>query len=145
MAIGSQNHSITIAEALYLTTVQCQLSYRLDKLRTLVPHAERANTASFLEEVIHYIEELQALLKCGPNHATGAPATHPSAALAAAVQQQQRQPQVSCVAVLHGAATPCSICRTRRACDDLKEPDIVFGNAGVGVTTPFCRELHIRL
>jgi Helix-loop-helix DNA-binding domain len=68
---------------------------RLDKLRTLVPHAERANTASFLEEVIHYIEELQALLKCGPNHATGAPPTHPSAALAAAVQQQQqRQHQV---------------------------------------------------
>ena len=28
-----------------------------------MPHAERANTASFLEEVIHYIEELQALLK----------------------------------------------------------------------------------
>jgi hypothetical protein len=58
-----------------------------------VPHAERANTASFLEEVIHYIEELQALLKCGPNHTTGAPPTHPSAALAAAVQQQQQQRQ----------------------------------------------------
>lgn len=70
-----------------------RINERLDKLRTLVPHAERANTASFLEEVIHYIEELQALLKCGPNHATGAPATYPSAALAAAVQQQQQQRQ----------------------------------------------------
>lgn len=89
---------------------------RLDKLRTLVPHAERANTASFLEEVIHYIEELQALLKCGPNHSTGAPPTHPSAALAAAVQQQQRQPQVGTgvgarVMVYASGLVHCTICR----------------------------------
>lgn len=31
-----------------------------------MPHAERANTASFLEEVIHYIEELQAILGLAP-------------------------------------------------------------------------------
>lgn len=32
---------------------------RLDKLREVVPHSERANTASFLEEVIHYVTGLQ--------------------------------------------------------------------------------------
>ena len=32
---------------------------RLDRLRSVVPHAERANTASFLEEVIKYIQDLQ--------------------------------------------------------------------------------------
>ena len=32
---------------------------RLDRLRQVVPHAERANTASFLEEVITYIQGLQ--------------------------------------------------------------------------------------
>ena len=32
---------------------------RLDRLRQVVPHAERANTASFLEECITYIQNLQ--------------------------------------------------------------------------------------
>ena len=32
---------------------------RLDRLRQVVPHAERANTAAFLEEVINYIQKLQ--------------------------------------------------------------------------------------
>lgn len=44
-----------------------RINERLDKLRELVPHAERANTAAFLETVIEYIQELQALLKCGPS------------------------------------------------------------------------------
>lgn len=34
--------------------------YRLDRLRKIVPHAERANTATFLEEVINYIGQLKA-------------------------------------------------------------------------------------
>jgi len=33
---------------------------RLESLRRLVPHAERANTATFLEEVIKYIQVMQA-------------------------------------------------------------------------------------
>lgn len=35
------------------------LACRLDRLRQVVPHAERANTASFLEQVITYIQGLQ--------------------------------------------------------------------------------------
>lgn len=52
-----------------------RINERLDKLRELVPHAERANTAAFLETVIDYVQELQALLKCGPSHgvASGKP------------------------------------------------------------------------
>jgi hypothetical protein len=34
--------------------------HRLESLRRLVPHAERANTATFLEEVIKYIQVLQS-------------------------------------------------------------------------------------
>ena len=37
----------------------CLFSRRLDALRLLVPHAERANTASFLDEAISYIKGLQ--------------------------------------------------------------------------------------
>lgn len=33
---------------------------RLDKLREIVPHAERANTAAFLDEVITYIAGLNS-------------------------------------------------------------------------------------
>ncbi|KAF5835190.1 hypothetical protein DUNSADRAFT_7780 [Dunaliella salina] len=36
-----------------------RINERLDALRTLVPHAERANTACFLEEVIKYIIRLK--------------------------------------------------------------------------------------
>ncbi|BDA43493.1 probable transcription factor BIM2 [Coccomyxa sp. Obi] len=36
-----------------------RINERLDRLRQVVPHAERANTASFLEEVITYIQGLQ--------------------------------------------------------------------------------------
>ena len=36
---------------------------RLDQLRTIVPHAERANTAAFLEEVINYIGSLKDHVK----------------------------------------------------------------------------------
>lgn len=32
----------------------------MDRLRKIVPHAERANTATFLEEVINYIGKLKA-------------------------------------------------------------------------------------
>ena len=55
---------------------------RLDRLRQLVPHAERANTASFLEEVIHYIEELQAILGLSPQQ-------RPPAGMAPPPQQKQ--------------------------------------------------------
>ncbi|KAG2447488.1 hypothetical protein HYH02_007415 [Chlamydomonas schloesseri] len=37
-----------------------RINERLELLRKLVPHAERANTACFLEEVIKYIEALKA-------------------------------------------------------------------------------------
>ena len=60
----------------------CALSGRLDRLRQLVPHAERANTASFLEEVIHYIEELQAILGLSPQQ-------RPPAGMAPPPQQKQ--------------------------------------------------------
>ena len=40
------------------TSVQSD-TRRLDRLRQVVPHAERANTASFLEECITYIQNLQ--------------------------------------------------------------------------------------
>jgi hypothetical protein len=33
---------------------------RLDRLREVVPHAERANTAAFLETVIDYVTQLKA-------------------------------------------------------------------------------------
>ncbi|KAG2493849.1 hypothetical protein HYH03_008065 [Edaphochlamys debaryana] len=36
-----------------------RINERLELLRKLVPHAERANTACFLEEVIKYIEQLK--------------------------------------------------------------------------------------
>ncbi|CAL5221335.1 g3510 [Coccomyxa viridis] len=36
-----------------------RINDRLDRLRQVVPHAERANTASFLEECITYIQNLQ--------------------------------------------------------------------------------------
>jgi len=36
-----------------------RINERLDRLRKIVPHAERANTAAFLEEVINYIVSLQ--------------------------------------------------------------------------------------
>ena len=48
---------------------------RLDRLRQVVPHAERANTASFLEECITYIQNLQKRIAeleqlAGLTHAT---------------------------------------------------------------------------
>ena len=49
-----------------------------------MPHAERANTASFLEEVIHYIEELQAILGLSPQQ-------RPPAGMGPPSQQQQQQ------------------------------------------------------
>ena len=36
---------------------------RLDNLRKVVPHAERANTASFLEETRQYVLALQARVR----------------------------------------------------------------------------------
>lgn len=56
-------------------------SLRLELLRKLVPHAERANTACFLEEVIKYIESLKARtmeLETLLEAATGKPAPKPS-------------------------------------------------------------------
>ena len=35
------------------------LGGRLERLRKVVPHAERANTATFLEQVLTYIEDLK--------------------------------------------------------------------------------------
>ena len=53
-----------------------------------MPHAERANTASFLEEVIHYIEELQAILGLSPQQ-------RPPAGMAPPPSSQQKQPDYS--------------------------------------------------
>eukprot|EP00191_Tetraselmis_sp_GSL018_P004757 CAMPEP_0177603902 /NCGR_PEP_ID=MMETSP0419_2-20121207/15795_1 /TAXON_ID=582737 /ORGANISM="Tetraselmis sp., Strain GSL018" /LENGTH=219 /DNA_ID=CAMNT_0019097775 /DNA_START=209 /DNA_END=868 /DNA_ORIENTATION=+ len=39
-----------------------RINERLERLRKIVPHAERANTAAFLEEVINYITSLQQKL-----------------------------------------------------------------------------------
>jgi hypothetical protein len=36
-----------------------RINERLDALRKLVPHTERANTASFLEDVVVYVQQLQ--------------------------------------------------------------------------------------
>lgn len=36
---------------------------RMERLRTIVPHAERANTAAFLEEVINHILSLEQRLR----------------------------------------------------------------------------------
>lgn len=36
-----------------------RINERLDALRRIVPHSERANTAIFLEEVVHYVQRLQ--------------------------------------------------------------------------------------
>jgi len=66
---------------------------RLDRLRQLVPHAERANTASFLEEVIHYIEELQAILGLSPQQRPPAGMGPPQPQQQQ--QQQQKQPDYS--------------------------------------------------
>ncbi|KAF8063074.1 CRNKL1 [Scenedesmus sp. PABB004] len=77
-----------------------RINERLELLRKLVPHAERANTACFLEEVIKYIEQLKAHnaaleravkeLQAGGGAAAAAggggaaPAPHAAAAAAAA-------------------------------------------------------------
>jgi len=37
-----------------------RINERLEALRQLVPHTERANTANFLEEVVGYVQRLQA-------------------------------------------------------------------------------------
>eukprot|EP00232_Nephroselmis_pyriformis_P013837 CAMPEP_0182874832 /NCGR_PEP_ID=MMETSP0034_2-20130328/13184_1 /TAXON_ID=156128 /ORGANISM="Nephroselmis pyriformis, Strain CCMP717" /LENGTH=184 /DNA_ID=CAMNT_0025007559 /DNA_START=13 /DNA_END=564 /DNA_ORIENTATION=+ len=42
-----------------------RINERLDKLRAIVPHRQRANTAAFLEEVIAYVECLQGELGKG--------------------------------------------------------------------------------
>lgn len=49
---------------------------RLDRLRSVVPHAERANTASFLEEVIKYIQDLQKRIQ--ELEASGAQSSNPA-------------------------------------------------------------------
>jgi hypothetical protein len=36
-----------------------RINERLEALRQLVPHTERANTANFLEEVVQYVQRLQ--------------------------------------------------------------------------------------
>eukprot|EP00798_Chlamydomonas_sp_ICE-L_P015574 gene15574-21672_t len=38
---------------------RARINERLDLLRKIVPHAERSNTASFLEEVVKYVESLK--------------------------------------------------------------------------------------
>jgi hypothetical protein len=39
-----------------------RINERLDALRRIVPHTERANTASFLEDVVRYVQRLQRLV-----------------------------------------------------------------------------------
>lgn len=67
---GAEPGSTTGEQAYCTSTILCPLhagalasvgsvSRRLDRLRQVVPHAERANTASFLEECITYIQNLQ--------------------------------------------------------------------------------------
>mmetsp|Transcript_6000 Transcript_6000/g.18513 ORF Transcript_6000/g.18513 Transcript_6000/m.18513 type:complete len:389 (-) Transcript_6000:947-2113(-) len=39
---------------------RCRINERLDQLRQIVPHADRANTASFLESILEYIDDLKS-------------------------------------------------------------------------------------
>lgn len=61
-----------------------RINERLERLRKIVPHAERANTATFLEEVVKYIEKLQAQVA----ELTGQP-QHPTVGLPATTASQQ--------------------------------------------------------
>ncbi len=54
MTIGQHNMYVSN------TYILSPHTFRLDRLRKIVPHAERANTATFLEEVINYIGKLKA-------------------------------------------------------------------------------------
>ena len=53
----------TVPAAVTRTCSNSVCVYRLDRLRQVVPHAERANTAAFLEEVINYIQKLQTRIQ----------------------------------------------------------------------------------
>lgn len=60
-----------------------------------MPHADRANTAAFLEEVINYIQKLQQRIQ---ELETGLPAsdkTHIPAGVAAAAAPRSQSPQVN--------------------------------------------------
>ncbi len=72
-----QELQVKIRARLMLT--KAVLLCRLDRLRSVVPHAERANTASFLEEVIKYIQDLQK--RIADLEATGAQAPNSTAKL----------------------------------------------------------------
>ena len=71
---------------------------RLELLRKLVPHAERANTACFLEEVIKYIDALKRRvgeLEAGPSQQQ--PASTSFSANGSRQQDQQQAQQVQAV------------------------------------------------
>ena len=59
--------------------IRSHAACRLDRLRLVVPHAERANTASFLEEVITYIQGLQKRIAELEAGGTGASRSAPGA------------------------------------------------------------------
>ena len=64
-------------------------------MRSVVPHADRANTAAFLEEVINYIQKLQQRIQ---ELETGLPAsdkTQMPAGDAAAAATRSQSPQVN--------------------------------------------------
>lgn len=59
---------------------------RLEALRALVPHTDRANTANFLEEVVHYVQRMQvsgaalplSSTECSAHHAGAHAISHPA-------------------------------------------------------------------
>ncbi len=74
------------------------ISFRLELLRKLVPHAERANTACFLEEVIKYIDALKRRVgELEASNSQQQPATKSFSANGSRQQDQQQAQQVQAV------------------------------------------------
>ncbi len=111
---------------------------RLDRLRQVVPHAERANTAAFLEEVINYIQKLQRRIQ---ELESGLPASDKTLQLpvasvdAGAAAARSQSPQVTATesdALLTGnfsalpessaAGQQASVQREKRARDEMLGP-----------------------
>jgi hypothetical protein len=109
-----------------LTSICCLpacATHRLESLRRLVPHAERANTATFLEEVIKYIGVLQSrnsnlermirdLQQAPLMGAAGGPDAETIAAAARASQlisQQQQLQQQQGTGALAGLGMPAGM------------------------------------
>ena len=67
---------------------------RLDRLRSVVPHADRANTAAFLEEVINYIQKLQQRVQELESGLPASDKTEMPVGNAAAAPPRSQSPQV---------------------------------------------------